>query len=267
MKVLLTSGIGYQTHTLPEIEALARKLGYDGLELMLPPRHVPPEQARRDTAYHTLTQPVPVIHAPTDIYDQPRFRASLDVACDVATITQTPIITIHPPAWKYGGRKNLEDGMTYIKNKEQETGLVIAYEVLVNPAALKPDRRPFFLEQQAYFTVRDWIDDVKKYSLHACLDTTHLASWGEDPAAPLAKLGSHLVHVHVSDYNHKNQEEHLLPGTGDIDLAKFLQTLPQTHPGLSLTLEVQPGDTVAQVEAAAQAGIEYINHTLDKTRK
>lgn len=48
MKFLLSTGIGYKTHTLQELEALALAEGYDGLELNMPPRHVSPEETIRD---------------------------------------------------------------------------------------------------------------------------------------------------------------------------------------------------------------------------
>lgn len=261
MQILLSTGVGYKTHTLREIEALALGLGYDGVELMLPPRHLSAAESDRDTSYETLTA-APVVHAPGDIYDQARFRAALDDAVGVAQMIGAQIVNIHPPALAQGGVDNVVAGITYLKEVEQESGVTIAYEVLVDPAGIAIDRQAAFFEQQAYPTLLEWVGAIKDHHLAATLDTCHVATWGEDPTKYIEVLGEQLLHVHFSDYSVARKEEHLLPGTGDIELVPFLRTLVQQRPNITITVEIQPGITPDDVASRSRRSLSFIQHAV-----
>jgi sugar phosphate isomerase/epimerase len=217
----------------------------------------------RDMSYSELSHAFSV-HAPGDIYDQARFRSALDDACGVAQIAGATKVVSHPASLRYGGRKNVTDAITYIQQKQQETNLTIVYEVLVDPAGLQIERQERFREQQAYKTLEQWITDVKKYNLSACLDTAHIGTWHIEPETLIKKLGNNLAHVHFGDYDANHKIEHLVPGTGTVSLAPFLRALANTHPDMSLTLELQPPTTVQAVENAARQSIEFIRSALGR---
>lgn len=261
MKILLSTGVGYLTHSLPEIEKLALQLGYDGVEIVMPPRHLSASETLRDTSYDGLSHAV-TLHSPGDIYDQRRFHSALDDACGVAQIAGATKVVVHPASLRYGGRANVIEAIEYIKQKQRETNLTIAYEVLLDPAGLAPERQESFREMQAYISLEDWLADVKQYDLAACLDTAHIGTWQRDPAELLEQLGPNLAHVHFGDYNKTTQTEHLVPGTGNVALAPFLRALANTHPDITLTQELQPPTTVQAVENAARQSIKFIKEAL-----
>lgn len=265
MKILLSTGIGYLTHSLPDVEKMAFDLGYDGVEIVMPPRHMGVSETRRDTSYNTLSHAVSV-HAPGDIYDQPRFRSALDDACDIAQMIGATIVVAHPASLRYGGRKNVTDAIMHMKHKQQETNLTIVYEILVDPSGLQPERQEQFREQQAYENPEQWIADVKDYDLAACLDTAHIGTWRVEPVSFIEKLGSNLAHAHFSDYDTIHKIEHLVPGTGNVALVPFLQALANSHPEITLTLELHPPTTVQAVESVARQSIGFIREVLRDTQ-
>jgi len=249
--------VAFRVHTLRETEELALELGYDGLELMLPPRHLPPEDAKRDENYGVLST-VRVVHAPGDWFDERRYISSLREGVRVAEVTGAAIVNAHPAARYFGGERNVARGVAQILQLEKETGLTIAYEGLVNKKGLKPERQQWFAKQQAHDSVAAWVDEVREHDLSATLDTCHVGTWGEEPAAYLEQLGDRLRHVHFSDYSRLDRIEHLVPGEGDVDLTGFLQALRKTHPDITLTIEISPEHTAEGVRQAARQSLEYI---------
>lgn len=265
MKILLSTGVGYLTHTLPEVEKMALDLGYDGVEVVMPPRHMDAKESSklRDTSYSALTHAVSV-HAPGDIYDQPRFRSALDDACGIAGMIGASIVVIHPATREHGGRDNVTESIGYIKQKQRDTNIAIVYEVLVDPNSVEKSRQEWFRKRQAYEKLEQWIADVKDYDLAACLDTAHIGTWNVAPETLLEKLGNNLAHVHFGDYDAEKKIEHLIPGTGNVALTPFLRTLANTHPDITLTVELQPPTTVTAVENVARQSIEFIRNVLEK---
>lgn len=262
MKYLLSSGIGYRTHTLREIEELARNEGFDGLELNLPPRHLPADESKRDTDYTSVTT-IKAIHAPGDVYDYTRFTSALQDTLKLAEQLNAPLINIHPATLSEGGRENVVQGIKAIKEAEETTTITIAYEILVNPYGLEEDRQQYFLQQQAYDSPQDYVADVKKYDLTATLDAAHLGAWGIPSHEFIAALGENLKHVHLSDYSKQQKREHLLLGEGDLDLITFLKELEQrVQETIHVTVELHPLATREEVVQAIRKSAQYINkHT------
>lgn len=261
MQILLSTGAAAKTHTLGETEAMALSLGYAGLELMPPPLHQPLGESKRDTNFASLTQ-VPVMHAIGDVYDQPRFRAALDTSINIAQEVKIPMVNIHPASLAFGGRQNVIDGVEYIKQLQAQTGIIIAYEILVDPNGVHPSRQAWFKQQQAYTSIEAWLDDVLEYDLAATLDTCHVGTWHSDPAEFIEPLADHLVHVHFSDFDQIEHREHILPGTGQVPLQKFLQVLQVKRSDITLTVEIDPVNEKNLVEERARQSIQYIQQTL-----
>ncbi len=261
MRILLSSGLGYKTHTLAEIEKLALSIGYAGLEIMPPPARLSKEETDRDTNYANVTH-APVIHAIGDVYDQARFRAALDASIPIARAAGAQTINIHPPSLAFGGRQNIIDGITYLKESEEKTGLIFTWEFLVNPQGTHPDRHAFFIEQQAYYSIADYVKDVKEYNLSATIDTCHAGTWDQNPALLVELLGENLAHVHFSDFDKDKKIEHIVPGTGHVELKEFLLAVQRHRPNITLTVELHPANTKEEVERQAKASIEFITTAL-----
>lgn len=261
MNILLSSGIGFRTHTLAELEKLIMAEGYAGLELNMLPRNLPSSETKRDTAYEAVTS-IKAIHAPSDLYDAPRFVSALNDTVTLAQQLNVPLINIHPAVLSVGGRENVIHGIELIKQKEEETGLTIAYEVLVDPNGLQSDRYEYFTSQQAYYSLEEYVADVKTYNLAATLDTTHIGTWKKVPHELITELGSNLKHVHISDYSSELKREHLLLGEGELDLVAFLNTLQEHNPDITITVELHPPTTKEEVEKAIKQSMEYITEAL-----
>lgn len=261
MNILFCTGVAYKTHTLKEAEEFARVLGYAGVEIMPPPSHLPPEQRNRDTNYASLSH-AHVVHGRGDIYTKENFRAALDDTIAIAQTANASVINMHPASRAHGGRQNVLDGIAYIKEMEEKTGITIAYELLVDPNGVHPGRKKWFQEQQAYDSIEGWIADVKEYDLAATLDTCHIGTWGKDPEAYIEKVGKNLRHIHFSDFNTTTKEEHLMPGEGNVSLIPFLHALNRLHPDISVTLEINPKNTKEEVEVDATQALEYVRAAL-----
>lgn len=260
LTILLSSGIACRTHSLQDTERFARDLGYDGLELMLPPRHR--QRANESQDDLAMLSSVRAVHASNDYFDEERFRASLHDAVKVARTVGAPAVTIHPPSAYFGGRTNIERGITLIKETQRSSSITIGYEILARAVGTDEAWREHIARQRAYPGPAPWLTDVLEYDLAATLDTCHVATWNEDPTSYIDALGSHLVHVHCSDYDARSSREHLVPGTGNINLSTFLPTLAARTPAMTLTVEVNPCQTPAESVQAARESIQFIRDTL-----
>lgn len=265
MQFLLSTGIGYRTHTLKELEELALAEGYDGLEFNMPPRHLPPEQTERDTSFEGVSS-IRTIHAPGDLYDGPRFSSALRDAIALAEKVGATLVNIHPAALSQGGRKNVERGIELIKQLSTETTVTLSYEMLVDPYGLEKDRQAYFLEQQAYTSLEDYIADVKAHNLAATLDTAHLGTWHVPPHTVIPRLGKQLRHVHLSDYSSQLQREHLLLGEGELDLKKFLRTLQAAAPDIAVTVELHSPETREAVVSAIRDSMVYLRDAFKDSK-
>jgi sugar phosphate isomerase/epimerase len=80
-----------------------------------------------------------------------------------------------------------------------------------------------------------------------CLDTTHLGTTGSDLLEVATRLGVRIAHVHLSDYDGRN--EHLLPGRGILPLEPFVQWLGRRKFGGTIVVELSPHGLAAHDEA------------------
>lgn len=71
-----------------------------------------------------------------------------------------------------------------------------------------------------------------------CLDTGHTHLVGEDVVAAVKNLGKNLKTLHVND-NFANRDDHLIPGTGDIDFNRFVSALKEVKYDGSFNMEIE----------------------------
>lgn len=79
-----------------------------------------------------------------------------------------------------------------------------------------------------------------------CLDTTHLGTTGSDLLEVAARLGPRIMHVHLSDFDGRNQ--HLLPGRGNLPLEWFVQWLGRRRFAGAIVVELSPHSLSAHDE-------------------
>jgi sugar phosphate isomerase/epimerase len=69
------------------------------------------------------------------------------------------------------------------------------------------------------------------------LDTTHVGTWGEEPADVYPRFGRRVQHVHLSNYNGR---EHRHPEDGHLELGRFLDMLASDGYSGAISIELQP---------------------------
>ena len=74
------------------------------------------------------------------------------------------------------------------------------------------------------------------YDFQAALDFKQAVRAGEDPMNMVGTLGSHIVHVHISD--HSDKGDCLLLGAGDFRIRAFLELLHRCSPDCAVILEL-----------------------------
>ncbi len=214
------------------MEELAKELGFNGLEVVLP-SHIAENKVGDDWSLEGVTT-IKAIHAANGIFNAEKYKIVLEDSISIAKKLNVSIINIHPPSGHpdFGGRQNVVDGIKLIKKLSVENpDMKICYEVLSAP----DKERHYF--QQAYSSPKEWLEDIKKYDLYATLDTTHIASWNEDPVLYIELLGSHLIHVHASDYIKETKKQHRFPGEGDVNWKLLIGKLKALQQDIYITFE------------------------------
>ncbi len=97
-----------------------------------------------------------------------------------------------------------------------------------------------------------------------CLDTGH-AFLGEDLPAVVHKLSGHLWMVHASD-NHRNRDEHLPPGAGEIDWGALLAHLEDLHFNGTFILEINGDGDRSSILTAARRSRVYLRELSHRLR-
>ena len=196
---------------------LARRLGYDGVELMV---GIDPVAADIDAVeklrdYHGI--PVLAVHAPCLLITQRVWGtdpwAKLERSAEAARRLDADVVVVHPPfRWQRDYARGFVDG---IRRLTETTGVVFAVENMY------PWRTPAG-ELKAY--VPGWDPTELDYA-DLTLDLSH-ASTASQQSLDLAQAwGDRLRHVHLTDGTGSAKDEHLVPGRGDQQAGALLEHL------------------------------------------
>lgn len=197
---------------------LARRLGYDGVELMVgvDPTSADVDAVARLRDYHEV--PVVAVHAPTLLLTQriwgPDPWEKLQRSADAARRLGASVVVVHPP---FRWQRDYAGGFTAgVRRLAEATGLVFAVENMY------PWRAPGGGDVRAYSP--GW--DPSGLDLdHLTLDLSHAATARQRSVDLVHDWGERLAHLHLSDGTGLPADEHLLPGQGDQDAARVLQDL------------------------------------------
>ncbi len=230
MRVALSTSSVYPEPT-PAAFALARRLGYDGVEVMVgvDPTSTDVDLVAGLSDYHGV--PVTAVHAPTLLLTQavwgPDPWDKLQRAAEAANRLGASVVVAHPPfRWQRGYAAGFTEG---VRRLEAEAELIIAVENMY------PWRGPGGGDVRAYAPT--WDAGLLDCD-HLTLDLSH-ASIARQSSLELVKdWGERLAHVHLTDGTAGPTDEHLLPGDGDQNPAAVLAAV--TRSGFS-------GQVVAEV--------------------
>lgn len=211
--------------------ALARQLGYDGIELMVgtDPASADVDQVAQLSAYHEV--PVLAVHAPTLLLTQRTWGTDpwekLERSAAAARTLGASVVVVHPPfRWQRDYAQNFTSG---VRRLAQSRGIRIAVENMY------PWRGPGGGELRAY--APSW-DCAQLDCDHLTLDLSHAATARLSSLDLVHDWGERLAHVHLTDGTHSSADEHLLPGDGDQEPARVLAELVNTGYHGQIVLEV-----------------------------
>ena len=215
-KVGLSTTSVYPETTSSAFE-LARRLGYDGVELMV---GIDPVAADIDAVeklrdYHQV--PVLSVHSPCLLITQRVWGndpwSKLERSAEAARRLDADVVVVHPPfRWQREYARGFVDG---VRRMTESTGITFCVENMY------PWRTPGG-ELKAYMP--GWDPTELDYD-HLTLDLSH-ASTSNQQSIDLARTwGSRLRHIHLTDGTGSVKDEHMVPGRGDQRADKLLETL------------------------------------------
>jgi sugar phosphate isomerase/epimerase len=208
----------------------ARRLGYDGIEVMVWTDPVSQEAGALKALAEHHGIPVVSVHAPTLLLTQrvwgPDPWTKVDKSIELAHDLGADTVVLHPPfRWQKDYAREFTEGVAL---REHDTGIRLAVE---NMFPWRARNR----ELQAYLP--HW-DPVPQPYDHVTLDLSHTATAGSDALAMAEALGERLAHVHLADGLGSARDEHLVPGRGSQPCAEFLERLAGQDYSGSVVVEV-----------------------------
>ncbi len=241
-KVGLSTSSVYPETTSSGFE-LGRRLGYDGVEVMV---GIDPVAADIDAVeklrdYHQI--PVLAIHSPCLLITQRVWGtdpwAKLQRSAEAAQRLDADVVVVHPPfRWQRDYARGFVDG---VRRLSEETGILFCVENMY------PWRTPGG-ELKAYMP--GWDPTNLDYA-DLTLDFSHASTANQQSLDLARSWGSRLRHVHLTDGSGSVKDEHLVPGRGDQQAGKVLQYLAESDFTGHVVLEVnsRKSGTRAQREA------------------
>ncbi|HEY9389653.1 MAG TPA: sugar phosphate isomerase/epimerase [Mycobacteriales bacterium] len=220
--------------------ALAARLGYDGIEIMVwnDPVSQDPTALRRLSDHHGI--PVLAIHAPclvvtqavwtTDPWEKLRRGRAAAEALGAATVV------VHPPfRWQRDYARRFSQG---IARMAEQTDVRFCVENM--------------------FPLRFRGTEVSVYSPHwnpvdedypdLTLDLSHTAVSRSDPLRVVGAMGERLRHLHLADGTGQARDEHLVPGRGTQPCAQVLESLAERRFDGSVIVEINTRRAVNREE-------------------
>ncbi|MGH4021040.1 MAG: sugar phosphate isomerase/epimerase family protein [Pseudonocardiaceae bacterium] len=223
--------------------ALAAELGYDGVEVMVwidPVSQDVPRLAALSARYGV---PVLAVHAPCLLITQRVWAADpaqrLDRSVQAATRLGARTVVVHPPfRWQRGYVTGFTDQVAEL---ERSSGVDVAVENMF------PMRRGR-LSLSGFVPSPDPTDAGYP---HYTLDLSHTAAAGADALTMAERMGSGLVHLHLTDGTGAPRDEHLVPGHGTQPCAEVCRRL--TGNGFDRTVVVEVSTRRARDRAERRA--------------
>ncbi|OGE81365.1 MAG: hypothetical protein A3E98_00015 [Candidatus Doudnabacteria bacterium RIFCSPHIGHO2_12_FULL_48_11] len=196
-----------------------------------------------------------------DLNDQVREASIKEIKdnIDKAVCIGAKIVTIHPALEPYGlkieKRKKLEiEVYKTIAEYAKSKNILIGLENEAQTCFWFPDRACKF------DLIKEIVEKVNMPNFLYTLDIGHANVSGEDYLSALKTFGDKIIHIHAHDNFGPAEENlkkcnrpdpHLIPGKGQINWKKVIQTLKEINYQGHFELECEVKDT--------KDGIEFIN--------
>jgi sugar phosphate isomerase/epimerase len=242
-KIGLSTSSVYPETTSSAFE-LARRLGYDGVELMvgIDPVSSDIDAVEKLRDYHGV--PVLSVHSPCLLITQRVWGTDnwvkLERSAEAARRLDADVVVVHPPfRWQ---REYARGFVAGVRQLYERTGILISVENMY------PWRTPGG-ELKAYLP--SWDPSELDYD-DLTLDLSH-ASTSNQQSLDLARAwGPRLRHVHLTDGSGSMKDEHLVPGRGDQQAGRVLQYLAERDFDGHIVLEVNLRRSVTRASREAE---------------
>ncbi|ABY24453.1 endonuclease IV [Renibacterium salmoninarum ATCC 33209] len=233
--------------------SIARDLGYDGLEVMVTNNATSQNPQALQALSERYGLPVLAIHAPTLLLTQQVWGSAwtkVERSVDMAAQLGADVVVVHPPfRWQSDYAESFVQG---VRDLSESSGIRIAVE---NMYPWRVRGR----EAKAYLPHWDPIDQAYD---DVTWDLSHASTAGASSLDGVRSLGSRLRHLHLTDGNGTNRDEHLIPGHGDQEAAQVLQFLAASEFDGVVVAEISTRKT--QVPGERE---EWLQETLAFARK
>ena len=243
-KVALSTSSVYPESLAAAFE-IARRLGYDGVELMVftDPVSQDADAVRALSDYYGV--PILSVHAPCLLVTQRVWSTDpwekLRRSQDAAERLGASAVVVHPPfRWQRDYARDFEVGLAQMRD---ETDVIFAVE---NMYPWRARNR----EWAAYLP--DWDPRNQDYP-QVTLDLSHTSVSGTPALTMVNDLADRLAHVHLADGSGLARDEHLVPGRGTQQCAEVLEGLAQR--GFSGTVVVEVSTRKAANRAEREADL------------
>lgn len=277
MLVSLSTGSLY-LYPLRWTFALAKRAGFDGVELV-----IGPEVDWRGAAHvRRLSQkyqlPVLTVHPP--LYGYPgwdeinlSYAPYMEKAVALTQEVGAALMVVHPPrAARYdrGTGREFVEGVVAARGAINGSGPRLGVE---NGAKFTGQDTRFVL--RALPELREFAD---KHDFAMTLDTAHIGTFELDLLASLEFFDGRVANVHLSDLRdvphwlmaqprlHSYYRQHQMPGSGTLPLKQFLRELKARGYGGPVTYELSPLAVQAltpwRVEAKLRQAVAFVRDAL-----
>ncbi len=268
MKLSLSTACLY-IYPLRWIFSIARRVGFDGVELV-----ISPEVELRGGAYvRRLSKEYALqifsVHPP--LFQYPGWRGSfnniapfLPRALRVTQEVGAKVLVLHMPRSRdarVGIGREFVEGVIDAKARLNGAGTQMALE---NRAYFSKKSHGLILttpeELRAFADAHDF---------PMTMDTAHVGTWGIELQDAYPSFRGRLVNVHLSDLRdvpphiekrprlHSYVKQHQLPGTGKLRLDEFLSSLARDGYDGAVTLELSPSALSIWNPRAAERKLKY----------
>ncbi len=246
MRFSFSSG-SLPTYSLPAIFEIGNNAGADAIEIMLSPRLLKQGATRLRFLEEGFNLPIASVHSVMRLREVSRARLFEDIL-ESARLTRKlencRSLVVHLP----------QTSSAAFTSRWLETVLE-AQEILANSRArvsvenLDPVPAEDTADRDEWLSMTRWRVLSQEFGLGATFDTSHAAASGWDLLEYAENPHGALDNVHLSDVGGKAYSHDLLntllhahrpPGTGNLQIERFLARLAQTEFNGLITLEISP---------------------------
>lgn len=253
MRFILSTGSLY-SYSIDRVFALAAEAGFDGMELLIDHRWDTRQSDYLQQLIERHALPIPALHSPFSRncvgWGESEYGAVARTA-RLASELGSQVVIHHLPTrvgvafLQTAGSGLLLPNPFDTQNRRYVNWINESYVALQNSteALLCIENLPAMRLLNMRVNPAHWnarsratLDDITRFP-HITLDTTHLGTWGLDPAEAYSRWGQRVKHVHLSNYD---GSEHRRPEDGRLRLDTLLAQLAADGYAYSVSLELHP---------------------------